>query len=295
MKILMLIPFYYLWDSGSNVQHHYEALKELGYDVTVKSKKEKYNVKDYNLILAMGSGAIFNDDEIEYCYDNNISIISIGLSDPNLFNEKHFLQSDVYLTNDLNLSKSLEYHCIPKVYYHQTTCDKNYHKNLNLPKEYDILTYGIGNHRFVTNRNEIVNKLRSSDLKIRVLGRGWDEHEDTHDFIDGGQLVKEINKAHIVLDIINEKTSWPHRVFEASACGTPVLTCYREDTTKLLTPNEEVLLYTTFADMKEKLKMWLREPEGLKLMGWKAQQRCYKDHDISVRIKQLDKIIKELI
>lgn len=289
MKICFVIPFYYKWGNYSNVRANYEYLQKLGYEVDIFSKKENKQIdfEKYDLVMLHGSGAFLTQEQKNKC---KIPIFSFGWSDPNIFNELHFDQGDIYLTNDLTLSKSLKG---KPIYFYNTACDKRHHINLNLEKETDILVYGVGQHPFVPRRNEYVNNLRNTGFKVKVFGRKWDKHEDTHEFLEGEKLSQEICKAHILLDVTNDKTAWGHRIFESSARGTPVLTYSREDTKQLLKEGFEVLLYKNIDDIINHLKWAKQHPDILKMIGFNAQQRCYKDHDISVRIQELLKIIKE--
>ena len=289
-RIAFIIPFFYKWGNYANVRSNYEFLQSSGYEVDIYSKKENKQIdfSKYDLVMLHGSGACLTEKQKEKC---KISILSFGWSDPNMFNELHFSQGDIYLTNDLSLSKSLNG---KPVYFYNTACDKRHHKNLNLDKETDILVYGVGTHPFVPLRNKYVNDLRKEGFKVKVFGRKWDKHEDTHEFIEGDGLSKEICKAHILLDVTNDKTAWGHRVFESSARGTPVLTMDREDTRSMFEENREILLYEDFEDIVSLLYCYLGQKDRLKQIGVNAQERCYKDHDISVRIQELIKIIEEI-
>jgi spore maturation protein CgeB len=245
--------------------------------------------------MLWGSGAILSKEQYQICIDNKIPIISIGLSDPNLYNVTHYNQGNIYLTNDLTMSKRVLSFPSNPVYFYNTTINQNYHKNLNFPKENDILVYGCGNHKFVTNRNKIINQLRKDGFKVKVFGRDWAKHSDTFPFIEGQQLIQEINKAHIVLDISNKTTAWPRRIMEASACGTPVVTMEREDTLQFFERDTEIIVYNTYEELVTKLKVGLNNTDILRQIGLAANKRCYQEHDISIRIQQLDKIIKEVI
>jgi len=297
-KIAFIIPFYYKWNNYANVRSNYEFLQKEGYQVDIYSKKEDSNVmfKNYDLVMLHGSGALLTDEQHNECKSNNIPIFSFGWSDPNLFHEKHYGQGDVYLTNDLSLSKKLKERNDKPVYFYNTACDKRHHKDLNLNKETDILVYGAGIHKWVTDRNEVVDNLRKDGFKIKVFGRSWNKHKDTFEFIDGIGLAKEICQAHLLLDVTNGETAWGHRVFESSARGTPVITFNRADTRSMFA-DSEIIYYNNYNDILRMLNFYLRTPEVmaslLRKKGLDAQKRCYKDHDISVRIKQLVKIIEE--
>ncbi|KKL20956.1 hypothetical protein LCGC14_2450250, partial [marine sediment metagenome] len=157
-----------------------------------------------------------------------------------------------------------------------------------------ILVYGAGVHKFVPNRNEVVDELRKKGFKIKVFGRGWTKHPDTFGFIEGEGLSKEICQSHILLDITNGKTAWGHRVFESSARATPVLTYEREDTKQMFNDSSEIMLYNSFDQLESKLSIYLHMPKTLRQIGLNAQKRCYAEHDISVRIQELIQIIKEI-
>ena len=59
--------------------------------------------------------------------------------------------------------------------------------------------------------------------------------------------------------------------------------------------HDEIFLYHDSSYIEDTLKLYLPRKEYLREVGLNAQKRCYAEHDISVRIKQLDKIIKELV
>jgi len=290
MKILFRISFKYKWNNYANIKSHYEYLQKLGYDVDLSVKKEnpKIDYDKYDLIMLHGSGAYFHNEEYNQV---KCPIIGFGWSDPSMFNNIHYHQSTVYCSNDLEKTKILH---DPIAYYYQTACDKRYHVNLNLNKETDILVYGAGDHRFVTNRNTIVNKLRKEGFRIKVFGRGWDKHTDTYGFIEGHKLSVEVCKAHLLLDLVSKTSSWAHRVLESSARATPAFSIDRKDTRLMFKDNKEIILFSDFQMLIDKLAYYLNHKDKLKKIGINAQKRCLKSHDISIRIKELQKIIKTL-
>lgn len=291
MKICMIVPFKYNWNSFSTNRAMYELLQTMGNTVEIFNKHQNCNIdyNNYDQIWLMGSGA-----KITTQLKKSIKspVIAFGLSDPNLYSEEHMQNCDIYFTNDYvtyNLYKKQK-----KVFYNPTSCDIRYHKNLNLAKTTDILVYGIGKHKFVPERNQIINKLRHRGFKIKIFGRGWDKHIDTNSFIDGQQLVQEINKAHLVLDITNSTTAIGRRIFESSACGTPVLTYNRLDIKHMFQENKEILLYNNFHDLVQILDWALNNKDKLKQIGINAQFRCYNEHDTKHRLKNIQDKIQEI-
>jgi len=290
MKICMVIPFFYNWNSFPTTRATYEYLQILGHKVDLfnKNQNPKIDYNKYDQVWLVGAGTKITEEEFEKI---KIPVIAFGLSDPNLYSEEHMENCDIYVTNDWRLYNDLKNKKL--VIYNPTSCDKRYHKNLHLKKETDILVIGVGKHSFIPNRNEVVNKLRELGFNVKVFGHEWDKNEDTHGFIEGEQLIEEINKTHIVLDITNDTSALAHRIFESSACGTPVLTYNREDTRMLFKENEEIFFYDDSFSMIKKL-IFLLQYEYLGYIGKQTQKICYQDHDISIRIQELFKKLKEV-
>ena len=284
MNIYFRVPFKYKWDTFSNVRSLFEELQRLGHNVTLSDKSvEPFSPSvETDLIMLHGTAATIP----QYIFDKRIiPIISFGWSDPNLYAPYFAKTCDVYFTNDLSLSQRLSkaLNC----FYLQTACNKKYHRYLGLAKETDILVYGVGVHPVVKDRNQTVDWLRSMGFTIKVFGRNWNPHKDTHPFIEGEELIVEINKAHLCLDLSNSYTAFPHRILECSACGTPVLTFRREDTLSLLENEREIFTYASKEELPYILNAILKNGQFLKDVGANAQRRCYKDHNITNRVQEL--------
>lgn len=287
----MVIPFKYNWNSFPTTRATYETLQALGHEVTLfnKNMKPQIDYNNYDQVWLVGTGTKLTKAEYKKI---EALVIALGLSDPNLYSAEHMLNCDVYITNDLKTYKN--HKKLKPIFYNPTSCDKRYHRTLQLKKTTDILTFGVGKHKFIPFRNKVVNELRKLGFRVKVFGRDWDKHPDTHDFIEGQQLIEEINKAKILLDITTRATALGHRVFEGSACGVPVMTIYREDLIKMFQPGEEIFTYYDTRDLINKLKCLLPAKKLLAKVGQNAQHRCYRDHDITIRIKNLLNYLQEL-
>jgi glycosyltransferase involved in cell wall biosynthesis len=291
MKIAYIIPYFYNWNSFPTTRCAKETLEILGHKVTLFSKKNtpKIDYNQYNQIWLVGAGTKLTEEEF---VNVKPPVIAFGLSDPNLYSEEHMRNCDLYCTNDFRVYEELENTKL--TFFNPTSCDKRYHRNLALPKITDILVFGVGKHKFIPNRNETVNKLRSKRFKITVFGRNWDIHKDTYGFIEGEKLIEEINKAKVLLDLTNEETAVSHRLFEGAGCATPVITLFRKDVAKLFIPKKEIIMYKDFKELIKFLNYFLKNLNAAKQVGKNAQRRAYQSHDISIRIKRLLKFIKEV-
>lgn len=237
----------------------------------------------------MGAGTKITKEEYKTI---KVPVIAFGLSDPNIYNEEHYENCDMYCTNSLYLYMKLKDKKL--CYWYPTSCDKRHHQNLHLSKIVDVLFIGTGNHKFFPFRDNIVNELRKDNIKVKVFGRGWTQHIDTYRFITGKKLIKEINNAKILLDLNDYLGSLGHRIFEGAGCGTPVITIDRPDTRKLFEPDKEILLYNSTMELVFLLKHYLKTPKRLLQIGNNAQIKAYKEHDITVRVNALLKFIKQM-
>lgn len=84
MKICMIVPFKYNWNSFSTNRAMYELLQTMGNTVEIFNKHQNCNIdyNNYDQIWLMGSGA-----KITTQLKKSIKspVIAFGLSDPNLY------------------------------------------------------------------------------------------------------------------------------------------------------------------------------------------------------------------
>jgi spore maturation protein CgeB len=131
----------------------------------------------------------------------------------------------------------------------------------------------------------MVDALRKDGIKVVTYGREWEQHPDSHRYIEGNAMIDAINRAHLYIDLTNGSTALGHRIFESSCCGTPILTKRRLDTLKLFSEGNEILCYD--GDFIPAVKRALKDKDQLRKIGLVARERCLKEHDISHRMKKL--------
>jgi spore maturation protein CgeB len=274
MKIAFVSSDYH-WESYSVLRSIYETAQSFG---EVAIFQESYRAPmgyhpDYVFLTGNDSSMVEGE---------KARTVRFGLSDPNLFNEHKAKGAWFYCTNDYNISK--------RGYYHfPIFCDPKYFQKKYLQKQTDILFVGLGTHPFIKDRIEVVNKLRDEGFRIKVFGEGWPEHPDNHGFIKGPEFIHEINKANLMLDLSNETTALGSRILQASCCGVPVITFRRHDIQMMFTENSEILLYSNYTELFEKLSYFVDNRGTLALVGEKARQRCLREHTIKKRIDDLFK------
>lgn len=229
----------------------------------------------------------------------NVPIVGFGFSDPYNFKTARFNSYDAYITYHFATWKKYYNTAIAGIpmFCGQTACDLKFHKDLKSERTVDISMMGIGRHPRFKNpdrRIKYVNRLRK-ETKFRILigGRHWAKHRDNLGHIDGMKFLGLINRSRIGLDIQEDWSPLAHKMFEYSACGTPIITCERPEVHRVFDVGNEILTYKDYGDLKEKLLYYLiKEPEELMKIGERARERCIKDHNISNRMDEILKFLK---
>ena len=211
-----------------------------------------------------------------------VPVIGFGFSDPYNFSEDRLLGYDAYITNHYETFNKYQYR-LP-IHYNPTACDFKFHRNMNLEKDIDASFIGIATHPHFKNkieRIEIIEKLKQETaIKIETWGTGW-----TSGKIEGMAFLTAINRSRIGLDIQDVHSPLAHRMFEYAACGIPVITRKRLEVEGVFLPGEEILTYSYYEDLRDKLNFYLiQNPDDLERIGFRAMDRCFIEHDIKHRV-----------
>jgi len=219
-----------------------------------------------------------------------VPIIGFGFSDPYYFSAKRLESYSVYITNHWDTLQKFK-HLLP-IHYNPTACDFNFHQKMSIEKIYAATLIGTATHPRFYEKNErriLVQKLRTSlpDLKIAVFGSGWGAANLNFGHIEGESFLKVINQSCLGLDIQDDWSPLAHRMFEYSACGTPIITRNRPEVFRLFKKDAEILTYDNFEDLRDRLNFYSKNLEKLSQIGLAAKLRCEKEHDIKYRVKSI--------
>ena len=222
-----------------------------------------------------------------------IPIVGFGFSDPNRFSPVRLNGYSVYITNHYATYK--KYGVKLPIHYNPSGCDFGFHKKLDVEKDIDISFIGLATHPHLQNKRsriDIIQRLqRETDFKIRVWGQGWKNGR-----IEGEEFLDVINRSKIGLDIQDAVSPLSHRMFEYSACGTPIIVRNRPEVERVFKPGKEILVYERYEDLRDTVSSYLNHPEGLEYlekMGSNAQEKCVKKHDIRHRVRGILKFLDE--
>ncbi|MFT2008159.1 glycosyltransferase [Pontibacter sp. 13R65] len=108
-------------------------------------------------------------------------------------------------------------------------------------------------------------------------------------FYNSQRFTQNITRA----DMIKAGYSPSVRLFEAAACGTPIISDYWDGLDSLFTFDEEILVAYTAADTLKYLKE-LPEQERI-AMGEKARQKVLTQHTAAHRARELESYVRELM
>lgn len=84
------------------------------------------------------------------------------------------------------------------------------------------------------------------------------------------------------------------RVFEALACGVPLVSSPWEDTERLFRPGEDFLIARTGKEMREHMQLLLNEPAFAQAMARRGRRQILNRHTCGHRVDQLLAIAAEL-
>jgi len=288
MKILM-VHDNYKWDSYSIVRSACDILKEREDVEYIELGSEKINeLGEGDYVWIYSSRFSLLNIEYEELKKKGVTIVNLGLSDPNMFEEERLKWCDVYCTNDWNTF--FDYGANPEMLYlFLVGVDLKRFQKIDTLKVTDVLFVGTFSHPYIPMRKTYIQKLKDENFNFKGFGEGFKR------YLNGPELITEYNLAHLNLDICTKYSSLGSRIFQAAACGVPTLTLKREDVLQCFEDGKEILTYEGgYNEMKYAIIEALRDKDKLAWIGENARQRCIKEHGMRKRIDDLIKYLGEL-
>lgn len=124
--------------------------------------------------------------------------------------------------------------------------------------------------------------LMSSILRLRVDDRPiWGE--DLQALLRGSRIVLNITRS----DFYGAETGVNLRIFEAVAAGCFLLTDYCEEITALFTPGEEIEVFRSSAELREKVRYYLAHPEERERIARAGHARFLREHGWGDRVRRI--------
>lgn len=109
----------------------------------------------------------------------------------------------------------------------------------------------------------------------------------------GDELRRVYSNSTFVLDVRQpqNRTGLSQRIFDASACGCPVLSEWSPELEFLFEPEDEIFSFKNLAEALEMKEGFLQDPKGLQQQGEKARQRVLNHHTYRHRAAQILKAL----
>lgn len=196
--------------------------------------------------------------------------------------------------------------CVPRYkklgvencYYIPFCCFEDFHKKIELSQEdeekfgCDISFAGT----YYPEREIVLKSIVNKGYKIKIYGNGWRfaSHEVRKYFrgsvIGGMNYIKLLNASKIVLNIHNNEMKYGgmksnKRNFEATGCGSFVLSDKPIGIEDLFKLGEEIEVYQSKKELLDKIEYYLENPKEREKIAKAGQRRTYKDHTIKQRMK----------
>jgi len=140
---------------------------------------------------------------------------------------------------------------------------------------------------YITHKNFEENLRFYNDFKLI--------HDHAHPPLYGLEMFKVLKNFKITLNVHSENTPFAGnmRMFESTGMGTLLLTDYKENIRDLFIPDEEVVVYKSAAEAKEKIKYLLNNEKERKKIAEAGKTKTLKEHNHQKRVQQMMDIISK--
>jgi spore maturation protein CgeB len=194
---------------------------------------------------------------------------------------------DAFFTHD---SSSLERHrrAGARAHYLAFGCDPAYHRPLDGGARWRSPVAFVGSRDAA--RERVVREV--ADLAVRTWGPGWPGGA-----LYGDDFIRALTGAAVGLNIHQRfadagdpagyGTGANMRVFELAAVGTPQLSDAKGDIARHFTPDREIVLYRSIAELRDRARALLADDEWRRDLAAAARARALREHTWTHRMEEL--------
>jgi spore maturation protein CgeB len=165
----------------------------------------------------------------------------------------------------------------------QWACNHFLYRNLNLPRIYDVSFVG----RCYGKRQSFIDTLRTHGINVTTFGLGWKNGGR----VSQADLIKIYNQSKISLNISfaseGDKIQIKGRDFEATGCGSLLLTGNSKEIAEYFVPGEEIITYQDTNDASEKIKYYLENEGERERIAKKGYERLLRQHTMQKRLSEI--------
>jgi len=188
------------------------------------------------------------------------------------------------------------------VHFLPFACEPTVHKRVNLTKSEtvaynsDVIFVGT----YTPRRARLIKALEGAGINIKVYGPYWrlfKRGNNVYNGIYGTEMVKAFNAAKIVLNI-HVEDDLPYKVnmrtFEATGCGSFLLTDKSYGLEKMFIYGSELVCYEDEKELTELAKYYLEHGDECIKIGERGRERAYREHTYEERVKKLLRLFGKL-
>lgn len=273
-------------------------LRKIGYETYLISKNNPKLLKETNIIISM-----LDDFNIRLIKNNKIAIKIAWIRNwaNKWVRRRWFKDFDFYLASSEKIFEIVENKVGGKTFILRIGADTELFKPCDTDRikdKSDLVFVGS----YWGDKRDVIERLKVLDgFKIRLYGRGWDSFKFLKKYNQGEIGYYHIpviyGSSKIVLDDQHKETkpydSINSRVFEALACGKPVVTNANKSITEVL--DKGVICTKDEDETLDIIRDLLKDEERLKKMGEEGRKLILAKHSYEVRANEFKSILAKYL
>jgi spore maturation protein CgeB len=141
------------------------------------------------------------------------------------------------------------------------------------------------------NRPEIISRLREAGVRVSAFGPGWPGGP-----LSTEEMVRTWSRSKINLGfggVLGHKSTFclKGRDFEVPMSGGLYLTEHHEELARFYDVGREIVTYTDFADLLEKIRRLLSDPAGAEAVRRAGRERALREHTWEMRFDRVFRLL----
>jgi len=235
----------------------------------------------YSHVLFASSGLAF-DLPLMAALRERAVLVGFGFSDPRFveFSHQHWHLFDCYFSlssavaqqaRQAGLRAGVMWPSVHPGFHDQFRVDPAH-------AEYDLIFMGnLATHPDAALRRRTLDTLREAGHRVCTIGQGGSAGR-----LGGEDLIRALARGRVGLNIMDENSTLPHRLFEYAAVGLCVVTTATPDIADAFSVGDEIVPYEPAA-----LDALLKDQDRCARVGAAGHERCVRDHTIAARVDDI--------
>ncbi|OLO37186.1 hypothetical protein BTR23_13725 [Alkalihalophilus pseudofirmus] len=242
-----------------------------------------------DLIICNAGGHIFKKSDIDWLEKNEIPVLGITLSDPDVFRtvSTYADRFTWHTTNSLHSYNKYKKLGFTNVKYMPFGIDSRFFKERPVFDKYKADVAIIGHGR--PDRYPIAKEL-CKRFNTKLYGKYWPFPHHSMGVVRGENWFKAAYSTKILVNFprtVKGYTNIKIGALEAAATGKLLFTGYFEEMKNLFNYDHEIIGYRSKLELVNKINYYLEHPEEAERIGQNGKKRCLHDHTWEQRFQKL--------